>query len=292
MLRTTYRGRFAPSPTGLLHAGSLATALASWLDARAVGGIWLIRVEDLDTPRIDVNATKGILQQLAMMGMTSDETILYQSQRIPFYEEALHQLNTAKLLYTCSCSRKKISEALESNPLTPVADLIYPGLCRPQHPQTLPMTNMQGAIRVRLPMNTHILGQDVLREVGDFVIQRNDGIFTYQLAVVVDDGYQGITDVVRGGDLESNTPRQIWLQQQLGLPQPNYRHIPLVVNESHEKLSKQTKAPPIWPQSTEEALHYLHAAGEHLGLGLEKPSPQMTIAQWQEQAIRAWSNLT
>ena len=292
MLRSTYRGRFAPSPTGLLHAGSLATALASWLDAKAVGGIWLIRVEDLDTPRIDVNATEGILQQLAIMGMTSDETILYQSQRIPFYKEALHQLNAAKLLYACSCSRKKLSELLEPQSLIPGADLIYPGLCRPQCPQALPIKDTQGAIRIRVPVNTNILGQNVLREVGDFVIRRNDGIFTYQLAVVVDDGYQGITDVVRGGDLESNTPRQIWLQQQLGLPQPNYRHIPLVVNESHEKLSKQTKAPPIWPQNTLEALNYLHAAGEHLGLRLDKPSSHMTIAQWQEQAIRAWSDLT
>jgi len=292
MLRTTYRGRFAPSPTGLLHAGSLATALASWLDAKAVDGIWLIRVEDLDTPRVLANASEGILQQLASMGMTSDETILYQSERIPLYQEALHQLNAAKLLYTCSCSRKKLSELLEPQSLIPGSDLIYPGFCRPKFPQAIPITDMQGAIRVRVPINTNILGQNILREVGDFVIRRNDGIFTYQLAVVVDDGYQGITDVVRGGDLESNTPRQIWLQQQLGLPQPNYRHIPLVVNESHEKLSKQTKAPPIWPQSTQEALHYLHAAGEHLGLGLEKPSPQMTIAQWQEQAIRAWSNLT
>ena len=292
MLRTTYRGRFAPSPTGLLHAGSLATAVASWLDAKAADGIWLIRVEDLDTPRVQVNASEGILQQLALMGMTSDETILYQSHRIPFYKEALYQLNAAKLLYACSCSRKKLSELIEPNSLTPTADLIYPGICRPQHPQSIPIIDPRGAIRVRIPINTHILGQDVLHEVGDFVLRRNDGIFTYQIAVVVDDGYQGITHVVRGSDLESNTPRQIWLQQLLGLPQPLYRHIPLVVNASHEKLSKQTKAPPIWPQNAQEALHYLHAAGQHLGLHLEKPSPHMTIAQWQEQAIRAWSDLT
>jgi len=292
MLRTTYRGRFAPSPTGLLHAGSLATALASWLDAKAAGGIWLIRVEDLDTPRVQANAKEGILQQLAVMGMTSDETIVYQSQRIPLYQEALYQLNHAQLLYTCSCSRKKLSELIVPQSLTSGTDLIYPGICRPQHPQSIPMIDSQGAIRVRIPINTHILGQNIFQEVGDFVLQRNDGIFNYQLAVVVDDGYQGITHVVRGGDLESNTPRQIWLQQQLRLPRPYYRHIPIVVNESHEKLSKQTKAPPIWPQNTQEALYYLHAAGEHLGLGLEKPTPQMTIAQWQEQAIRAWSNLT
>ncbi len=290
MLRTTYRGRFAPSPTGLLHAGSLATALASWLDAKSAGGIWLIRVEDLDTPRVQAYAIEGILQQLALMGMISDETILYQSQRISFYTEALHRLNAAKLLYECSCSRKKISEHVESTSQTPSAELVYPGFCRPQEPHVCPLSNHLSAVRVRIPAHTNILGQNLPQDVGDFVIRRNDGIFTYQLAVVVDDGYQGITHIVRGGDLESNTARQVWLQQQLGLPQPFYRHIPLVVNASLEKLSKQTQAPPIWPRNSIEVLQYLHAAGEHLGLGLEKPTSQLSIAQWQEQAVRAWSD--
>jgi glutamyl-Q tRNA(Asp) synthetase len=292
MSATNYRGRFAPSPTGLLHAGSLATALASWLDARAAQGTWLIRLEDLDTPRVQTHAMTGILQQLAIMGMTSDEVVIYQSQRLPFYLEALHQLNQFKLLYTCSCSRKKIAQS-QDNPLTTLTtELIYPGFCRPAKPESCPLDQSTGAIRVRIPTNTYLLSQHLNSEVGDFIILRQDGIFTYQLAVVVDDGLQGITHIVRGEDLSSNTPRQVWLQNQLGIPTPNYKHVPLVVNDFSEKLSKQTNAPPIWPKNTQEALEYLHLAGEHLKLGLEKPSLQMTLAQWQEQAIKAWSDLT
>jgi len=292
MSATNYRGRFAPSPTGLLHAGSLATALASWLDARAAQGTWLIRLEDLDTPRIQTHAMTGILQQLAMMGMTSDEAVIYQSQRLPFYIEALHQLNQSKLLYACSCSRKKIAQSRDNLPTNPSAELVYPGFCRPVKPKSCLLDQSTGAIRVRIPTNTYSLSQHLSSEVGDFVVLRQDGIFTYQLAVVVDDSHQGITHIVRGEDLSSNTPRQVWLQQQLGIPTPNYKHIPLVVNHFSEKLSKQTNAPPIWPKNTQEALVYLHLAGVHLKLGLEKPSLHMTLAQWQEQAVKAWSGLT
>ncbi len=290
MSRSYYRGRFAPSPTGLLHAGSLATALASWLDARASEGIWLIRMENLDTPRLKKGADQGILQQLAQMGMMSDETVIYQSDRKIIYTQTLHLLNHQKLLYACNCSRKKITEYIQSHPRFLTEEMVYPGICRPAEPILCELENPHGAIRVRVPENTIVQRQDIHQEVGDFVLLRQDKVFTYQLSVVVDDAAQNITHIVRGQDLASNTPRQIWLQQQLGYFTPQYLHIPLVVNASQEKLSKQTNAPVIWPQNTLEALLYLQAAGHHLQLGLEKPKPHMTISEWLSQAVMAWKN--
>jgi glutamyl-Q tRNA(Asp) synthetase len=281
-----YRGRFAPSPTGLLHAGSLATALASWLDARAANGVWVIRIEDIDKFRVDANAAQGILQQLDKMGMTSDEPVLYQSNRIPLYMKALNALNEKELLYRCTCSRKKIAEATSIT--SPHLDLIYPGWCRPEKPSSCELPPTSGAIRARLPNPSIIRSENLNSTTGDFVLFRNDQVISYQLAVVVDDFSQAITHVVRGADLQTNTSRQIWLQQALGYPTPSYRHIPLVVGEDQEKLSKQNKAPVIWPNNTQEALIHLHAAGEHLGLNLEKPSETMTIGQWLGQAVQAW----
>ena len=291
MLRSSYRGRFAPSPTGLLHAGSLVTALASWLDAKAAIGTWLIRIEDIDTPRIQPHATEGILQQLALFGMLSDEKIVYQSERLGAYETALMKLNQSHRLYVCTCSRKKIIESRPNSTLQG-SEAVYPGFCRPEKDQNCSFTSPTGAIRIKIPKNTIVQNQDLNQEVGDFVLKRNDGIFSYQLAVVVDDDFQKITHIVRGQDLESNTPRQQWLQQQLQLPSPKYLHIPLILNDAGEKLSKQTKAPVIWPSNKSEVLHYLHLAGEHLGLGLAKPNSRMTLCEWQEQAIQAWRNLS
>jgi glutamyl-Q tRNA(Asp) synthetase len=168
--------------------------------------------------------------------------------------------------------------------------MVYPGFCRPAEPSHCELGGTQGAIRVRVPENTIVQHQELFQEVGDFVLLRQDQVFTYQLSVVVDDAAQGITHIVRGQDLASNTPRQVWLQQLLGYPTPQYEHIPLVVNASQEKLSKQTKAPVIWPQNTQEALQYLQAAGNHLQLHLEKPMPQMTISEWLSQAVMAWKN--
>ena len=290
MLRSSYRGRFAPSPTGLLHAGSLVTALASWLDAKAANGTWLIRIEDLDTPRIDPQASEGILQQLALFGMKSDEKVIFQSQRTSAYENALEKLNQSKLLYVCKCSRKKIAED-RTDTLSPGSEMIYPGFCRPTLNTLCNLSNRSGAIRVKIPENTIIQKQQINQEVGDFVLRRNDGIYSYQLAVVVDDHFQEITHIVRGQDLESNTPRQIWLQEQLQIPTPIYRHIPLLKNNVGEKLSKQTKAPIIWPKNTVETLEYLHQVNLHLGLGLNQASERITIAEWQEQAIKAWASL-
>jgi len=290
MSRSYYRGRFAPSPTGLLHAGSLATALASWLDAKASEGIWLVRMEDLDTPRLEIGADQGILQQLAQMGMVSDEVVIYQSERKTIYFKTINRLNQQKVLYVCNCSRKKITEYIQTHPRFFNEEMVYPGFCRPVEPTLCELGSTQGAIRVRVPENTFVQHQDIYQEVGDFVLLRQDQVFTYQLSVVVDDAAQDITQIVRGQDLASNTPRQVWLQQLLGYPTPQYLHIPLVVNASFEKLSKQTKAPVIWPQNTQEALHYLDVAGKHLQLHLEKPTPHMTISEWLSQAVMAWKN--
>ena len=194
MLRSSYRGRFAPSPTGLLHAGSLVTALASWLDAKAANGTWLIRIEDLDTPRIDPQASEGILQQLALFGIKSDEKVIFQSQRTSAYENALEKLNQSKLLYVCKCSRKKIAE-FRSDTLSPGSEMIYPGFCRQTLNTLCNLSNLLGAIRVKIPENTIIQKQQINQEVGDFVLRRNDGIYSYQLAVVVDDHFQEITHI-------------------------------------------------------------------------------------------------
>ncbi|MGB3428856.1 MAG: tRNA glutamyl-Q(34) synthetase GluQRS, partial [Burkholderiaceae bacterium] len=242
-----YRGRFAPSPTGPLHAGSLVAALASWLDARAGDGVWLVRIEDLDPPREVPGASQEILRQLAACGLESDEPVVFQSTRGEVYEAAFRSLQSRGLVYGCACSRKDIDAAVAARPgLHPG---VYPGTCarRTTAPEAV------RAWRVRVPAETvsfvdRAVGPTFQRldsEVGDFVIRRADGLWAYQLAVVADDGAQGITDVVRGADLLDNTPRQIFLQRALGMPTPRYLHVALVINERGEKLSKQTLAPAL-----------------------------------------------
>jgi glutamyl-Q tRNA(Asp) synthetase len=262
---TGYRGRFAPSPTGPLHAGSLVAALASWLDARAAGGVWLVRIEDLDPPREVAGASEEILGQLAAFGLASDEPVVFQGRRSEFYQDAFRTLAAKGLVYGCACSRKDIDEAIAARPGWPPG--VYPGTCARQ---AVDPRNVR-AWRFRVPDETvrfvdraaGPLAQALAREVGDFVIRRADGLWAYQLAVVVDDGDQSITDVVRGADLLDNTPRQICLQRALGLPQPRYLHVPLVVNERGEKLSKQTLAPAL---DTRSPLTALEQAARHLGL--------------------------
>jgi glutamyl-Q tRNA(Asp) synthetase len=214
-------GRFAPSPTGPLHFGSLVTAVASYVDARSKGGQWLVRMEDLDTPRVVPGADADILRTLERFGLEWDGPVLYQSTRIDAYRDALEQLRRNGHAYPCSCTRTTTA----------------PCMCT-SGPRW----------RVRFPDD-------------DFTVLRADGIFAYQLAVVVDDAYQGITDVVRGADLLDSTPRQIHLQKLMGLPSPTYRHVPVVVNEKGEKLSKQTLAAPLDVNATAElltsALHFL-----------------------------------
>jgi glutamyl-Q tRNA(Asp) synthetase len=239
-----YLGRFAPSPTGALHFGSLVAALASWLDARAANGRWLVRIEDLDTPRAQAGATDDILRTLAGLGLEWDGTVAYQSQRLALYERALETL--CQYTYWCACSRREIADS--SLGLAADGAQIYPGTCR----DGIRSSRQPRALRMRasglVTFEDRVQGgqQQLLeRDLGDFVLRRADGPFAYQLAVVVDDADQGVTNVVRGADLLDSTPRQIYLQRLLGYPQPQYLHIPAAVNAAGEKLSKQTGALPI-----------------------------------------------
>jgi glutamyl-Q tRNA(Asp) synthetase len=238
-------GRFAPSPTGPLHFGSLLAALASWLDARAAAGRWLVRVEDLDRPRCQAGAANEILQALQRLGLNWDGEVLYQSQRELLYREALQSLE--KWTFWCGCTRREIADS--SLGLAADGASIYPGTCR----DGLPQGKAPRALRLRTGDTTvrfhdRVQGlqhQTLGREVGDFVLYRADGLFAYQLAVVVDDAAQGVTDVVRGADLLDSTARQIHLQQLLGYATPRYLHIPVAVDAAGEKLSKLTGARPL-----------------------------------------------
>jgi glutamyl-Q tRNA(Asp) synthetase len=244
-----YRGRFAPSPTGPLHAGSLVAALASWLDARAHGGAWLVRIEDVDTPRCVPGADGMILQQLAACGLHPDEPPWWQSQRGGAYAAALAALREAGRAYGCACSRRDVEAALAAAgvPHQADAELVYPGTCRRgsggRAERAVRLRTDDGAGgAVEVAWNDRRLGprsQDVTRAVGDFVLRRADGLWSYQLAVVVDDASQGITHVVRGEDLADNTPRQLLLQRALGLPAPLYLHTPLLLGPDGRKLSKR-----------------------------------------------------
>lgn len=240
-----YRGRFAPSPTGPLHFGSLVAAVGSYLDAKYHHGTWLVRMEDLDTPRCVTGAAENILRTLDAFGLHSDEPVLYQSQRTAAYEDALRKLQSNGAAYPCCCTRKEIADSA----LNGVEGPVYPGTCR----NGIPVGREGRAWRVRTN-NEAVEFDDVLQgcctqylenEIGDFVVKRADGLFAYQLAVVVDDAFQCITHIVRGADLLDSTPRQIYLQHLLGLRIPQYLHLPIAVNESGEKLSKQTLAAPV-----------------------------------------------
>jgi len=258
-----YRGRFAPSPTGPLHAGSLVAALASWLDARAHGGLWLVRIEDLDPPRELPGAALDIVTTLAAFGLIPDETVEYQSRRSELYEAAYGELLGNAHAYGCACSRTDIEQAQVARGILAG---VYPGTCR----RGLGGRDAR-AWRFMVPagkvgFDDRIAGrfeQDLEREVGDFVVRRADGWWAYQLAVVVDDAAQRISDVVRGADLLDNTPRQIALQRTLELPTPRYMHVGVVTNERGEKLSKQTGACAL---DRANALGELERAGRHLGL--------------------------
>ena len=297
-----YRGRFAPSPTGPLHAGSLVAALGSWLDARKNGGKWLLRIEDLDTPRCIPGADQQIQAQLLACGLSWDEEPSYQSQRQELYQGALEQLNQLELLYPCSCSRQTIASTLAALGIeTPRnQEMIYPGTCRPNQLETHSpelLKTSKVAWRLALPQYCHIEFEDLVlghqsqnlnAEVGDFVLRRNDGLFTYQLAVVVDDAQQGITHIVRGEDLLSNTERQIHLQKILGYQTPQYLHLPLVLDEYGEKLSKQTLATQINTQDDKHSLAELRKAAQHLGLIDLPDGEHTTIAEWLLAATRVW----
>lgn len=286
-----YVGRFAPSPTGALHAGSLVAALASWLDARAHGGRWLVRIEDIDTPRCVPGADQVILGQLAACGLVPDAPPLWQSRRDSFYEDAVQRLLAADLAYPCGCSRREIELALlaQGQALPRHAELVYPGTCRnglngrPARATRVRTLDAQGGDTC-IAWTDRRLGpqeQNVTRLVGDFVLERADGLWAYQLAVVVDDAQQGVSHVVRGEDLADNTPRQIHLQRLLGLPTPQYLHTPLVRAADGEKLSKQNGAQPL---DLSDPLAALRQAGAVLGLACAATD----AASWLAEAVAAW----
>ena len=263
-----YTGRFAPSPSGLLHFGSLVAALASWLDARAAGGRWLVRIEDLDTPRSRPEIATAILRQLETVGLEWDGPVVYQSKRLDLYRAALDALHRAGNAYWCGCTRKEIEDSSMRSGKR-AASRVYPGTCRSgirpgAAPRAMRIRTHERPIRFTDRMQGDV-EQVVEREVGDFVILRADGVFAYQLAVVVDDGEQGVTDVVRGADLLDSTARQILLQQALGLATPRYLHVPVAVDTDGAKLSKQTGATPLSDarpaESLRDALEFLGLAG-------------------------------
>lgn len=281
-----YRGRFAPSPTGPLHFGSLIAAVASYCEARARRGQWLLRMEDLDRPRCSPGAAADILRTLERCGMTWDGEPVYQSVRTRLYAAALERLKSAALAYPCGCSRKEIADsALASD-----GGLVYPGTCR----HGLPPGRGARTWRVRvedepIELDDAIQGhvsQRIASEVGDFVLQRADGFFAYQLAVVVDDAEQGITDIVRGADLLGSTPRQIHLQHLLRSPLPRYAHVPVAVNARGEKLSKQTLAPAVEPgREARWLVSALAFLGQEPPQGMERGSPA-DIWDW---AVPNWN---
>ena len=291
-----YTGRFAPSPTGLLHAGSLVAALASWLDARAHGGRWWVRIEDVDTPRCVPGADQSILQQLAACGLPPDADVLWQSQRHDAYQHALDTLIDKGWAYPCGCSRKEI-EAAQSQAVARHQAAVYPGTCRhglqgkTARAWRLNVQAVQQALGLPAltPWHDRRLGtqtQNVSEAVGDFVLRRADGLWAYQLAVVVDDAAQGITHVVRGEDLADNTARQIVLQQALGLPTPQYLHTPLVLGKNGEKLSKQNGAQAL---DLRDPLAALAAAAQALGLSeAHKGSIPQALQQWQQDWASRW----
>ena len=271
-----YIGRFAPSPTGPLHFGSLVAALAGWLDARKAGGRWLVRIEDLDGPRVVPGAEAEILRQLESCGLAWDGSIERQSERSALYEDALRRL--ARHTYLCGCTRKE----LEDSALAIDGARIYPGTCRPgpapgKAARVLRLRTSAEPIEFTDRVQG-LLSQSVERDVGDFVLKRADGLHAYQLAVVVDDSAQGVTDVVRGADLLDSTARQIWLQRLLGVTTPRYLHVPVAVNSAGEKLSKQTGASPAQPRDLRSALQFLGS----------DPPADLTPGESLDWAIKAW----
>jgi glutamyl-Q tRNA(Asp) synthetase len=281
---STYVGRFAPSPTGPLHFGSLIAAVASYLDARNCGGKWLVRIEDIDRTRCKAEWSTHILRTLEAFGFEWDGAPVMQSQRDAHYRDALGKLRARDLLYACTCSRKEISDSATQGIEGPV----YLGTCRGRQ-----LSESGAALRVRtddepVAFVDRVQGdftQRIESEIGDFILLRKDGLFAYQLAVVVDDALQGITDVVRGADLLLSTPRQIYLQTLLGYPLPRYLHVPVAVSERGEKLSKQTLAPGITPTNARDVL--LRALG-FLGQDTESCRDADGGGEFLAAAARSW----
>ena len=281
-----YRGRFAPSPTGPLHFGSLVAALGSYVDAHSYAGDWLVRIEDLDPPRAAPGAAGDILRTLESLGLEWDGEVMRQSARADAYGAVLAQLDGTGAVYPCACTRAEISD---SGIAGVDGGLVYPGTCR----NGLPPGRTPRATRVRVgdavidfeDAAQGLVRQRLAKDVGDFVLLRADGLFAYQLAVVVDDAAQGITDVVRGADLLDSTPRQILLQRLLGLPTPRYLHLPVATNARGEKLSKQTLALPVDHARPGAALaRALRFLGQPVDGGIDRAAPREILAQ----AVARW----
>ena len=280
MAPTPYRGRFAPTPSGPLHFGSLVAALGSHLEAKSRQGEWLLRIEDVDPPRVVAGAADAILRTLEAFGLEWDGPVMRQGQRGEAYRTAFDELSRLGLVYACNCSRKQLAETARRGLDGPV----YPGTCRAAH-------HGGGAWRfhvseARVAFRDALLGHvacDLAGECGDFVLRRADGVYSYQLAVVVDDAEQGVTHVVRGADLLTSTPRQIALQEALGLPTPEYMHLPVVLDAHGDKLSKQTLASPVDPA---DPLPALLAAAAFLGLAL--PAGIRATTEFWSLARAAW----
>lgn len=286
-----YRGRFAPSPTGPLHFGSLIAALASCLEARCRGGEWLLRIEDVDTPRNVPGAADAILRTLEAFGFVWDGPLLYQSRRVAAYEAALDVLRGQGLLYPCACSRSEIAAAASRTAVDGGA--VYPGTCRdglrPGAEARAWRLRVDDAVVVFEDRLQGIVEQRLAEQVGDFVLRRADGIHAYQLAVVVDDASQGITDIVRGADLLASTPRQLWLQQCLGYPRPGYAHLPVATNPAGEKWSKQTLAPAL---AAGKAAAELVRALRFLGQPAPAELAAAPVAEVWDWALANWSFAT
>lgn len=273
-----YTGRFAPTPSGYLHFGSLVAALASYLDARAAGGRWLLRMEDLDPPREVPGAQDAILRTLETYGFAWDGAVERQSSRQAAYAAAVDELLARGLAYPCTCSRKR----LEGQP-------IYPGTCRNAHRPA-----QDAAIRLRVADAEYRFvdrvqgefAQNLAREVGDFVIRRRDGLYAYQLAVVLDDAWQGVTDIVRGADLLDSTPRQLYLQELFGLPRPRYLHIPLLLQPDGHKLGKSYRSPPL---PADQAPALLARALRALGQQAPAELAQGTAGEVLAWGVRHWN---
>lgn len=277
--RCSYKGRFAPSPTGPLHFGSLITAVASYCDAKAHHGQWIVRIEDTDIPRIYPNSEQHILQCLDAFEFESDVEIIYQKERLDIYEAVIQQLKQKNLVYACECTRKMLG-----------SNHIYSGTCRDKH-----LDFEHQAIRIKVSdqnicFEDRLQGQhcsNLQHDLGDFVLKRRDGIINYQLAVVVDDYLQGMTHVVRGADLLDNTERQIWLGQCLGYPQLEYMHLPLAMNDQGQKLSKQNLAQALNIQNAPQLLQQAILALGQSAVDIDQPHKMLAqaIAQWDIQRI-------
>lgn len=281
-----YHGRFAPTPSGPLHFGSLVAALGSYLDAKKSGGTWHVRIDDIDPPRVAKGAADSILRCLEHFGLYWDGPVVRQSQRYNGYHSAMHALSRDRLIYSCACSRKEVSEAGTAGIDGPV----YPGTCRIDGGEK----RVARALRVIVPDNPivfddrlqGVIAQNLARVIGDFVVYRADHVYAYHLACVVDDAEQGITDIVRGADLVDSTPRQIYLQRALGFVTPRYLHLPIVLNAAGKKLAKQTRAPDV---STLALIPTLRDALLFLGQEIADEATFSSTHELLDYAVRGWN---